>query len=100
MRAIACSTLALITALNIATATASRAEGTANSFPSRSVTIVVPFAAGGPLDILARTMSERVSAELRQPVIIHNLPGAGGSTGVGAVVRAAADGYTIGFGNW
>jgi tripartite-type tricarboxylate transporter receptor subunit TctC len=87
-------------ALMIAISIDAHAEAAGNSFPSRPVTIIVPFAAGGPLDTLARVLSERLSAELRQPVIIQNQPGAGGSTGVGTVVRAAADGHTIGIGNW
>jgi tripartite-type tricarboxylate transporter receptor subunit TctC len=69
-------------------------------YPSRPVTIVVPFAAGGPLDTLARIMSDRLGKELGQTVVIENQPGAGGSTGVGHVVRAAADGYTLCLGNW
>jgi tripartite-type tricarboxylate transporter receptor subunit TctC len=74
--------------------------GVSQVYPSRPITIVVPFAPGGPLDTLARTMSERLGAELGQSVIIQNQPGAGGSTGVGHVVRAAADGYTLCLGNW
>jgi tripartite-type tricarboxylate transporter receptor subunit TctC len=70
------------------------------AYPSRPITIVVPFAAGGPLDTLARTISQRLGAELGQSVIIENQPGAGGSTGVGRVVRAGADGYTLCLGNW
>jgi tripartite-type tricarboxylate transporter receptor subunit TctC len=69
-------------------------------YPSRPITIVVPFAAGGPLDTLARIMSERLGKELGQAVVVENQPGAGGSTGVGHVVRAAADGYTLCLGNW
>src|SRR4051812_40732969 len=69
-------------------------------YPSRPITIVVPFAAGGPLDTLARMMSDRLGAELGQSVVIENQAGAGGSTGVGHVARASADGYTLCFGNW
>jgi tripartite-type tricarboxylate transporter receptor subunit TctC len=69
-------------------------------YPSRPITIVVPFAAGGPLDTLGRILSERLGAELGQNIVIENQPGAGGSTGVGRVVRAAADGYTLCLGNW
>lgn len=70
------------------------------AYPSRPITIVVPFAAGGPLDTLARMMSDRLGAELGQNVVIENQAGAGGSTGVGHVARAVADGYTLCFGNW
>ena len=69
-------------------------------YPSRPITIIVPFAAGGPLDTLARMMSERLGAELGQNVVIENQAGAGGSTGVGHAARATADGYTLCFGNW
>jgi tripartite-type tricarboxylate transporter receptor subunit TctC len=70
------------------------------AYPSRPVTIIVPFAAGGPLDTLARMMSDRLGAELGQSVVVENQAGAGGSTGVGHVARATADGYTLCFGNW
>jgi tripartite-type tricarboxylate transporter receptor subunit TctC len=73
---------------------------TAQSYPSRPITMVVPFAAGGPVDTYARILSERMRALLGQPVIIENVPGAGGSTGVGRVARAAPDGYTIVIGIW
>src|SRR5262245_49225282 len=72
----------------------------ADRYPSRPITMVVPFAAGGPLDTLARMMSAGLGAELGQNVIIENQAGAGGSTGVGHVVRATADGYTLCIGNW
>jgi tripartite-type tricarboxylate transporter receptor subunit TctC len=71
----------------------------ADSFPSHSLTIVVPFSAGGPSDALARIMAERMQRTLGQTVLIENVTGAGGSLGVGRVVRAAPDGYTIGFGH-
>src|SRR5215468_7676390 len=72
----------------------------AQSFPSRPVTIVVPFAAGGPIDTLARVMAERMRAPLGQPVVIENVSGAAGSIGVGRVARAAPDGYTLVAGFW
>ena len=74
--------------------------GTAQSYPSRPVTIVVPFSAGGPTDTLARLMVERMRKTLGQSVIVDNTTGAGGSIGVGKVVRAAADGYTVSIGHW
>jgi tripartite-type tricarboxylate transporter receptor subunit TctC len=70
----------------------------AQSFPSRPVTIVVPFAAGGPTDVLARVLGQRMSATLGQSVVVENVTGAGGSIGVGRVVRAPADGYTLSIG--
>ena len=72
----------------------------AQAFPSRPITIVVPFAAGGPIDTLARVMAERMRAPLGQPVVIENVTGAAGSIGVGRVARAAPDGYTIVAGFW
>jgi tripartite-type tricarboxylate transporter receptor subunit TctC len=75
-------------------------SATAQIYPSRPITVVVPFAAGGPTDTLARTLADRMRVTLGQPVLIENVTGAGGSIGVGRVVRAAPDGYTIGIGNW
>jgi len=73
---------------------------TAQTFPSRPITIVVPFAAGGPIDTLARVVAERMRAPLGQPVIVENVSGAAGSIGVGRVARAAPDGYTLVAGFW
>jgi tripartite-type tricarboxylate transporter receptor subunit TctC len=64
------------------------------------VTIVVPFAAGGAIDTLARFMAERMRQPLGQPVIVENVSGAAGSIGVGRVARAPSDGYTIVAGFW
>lgn len=66
-----------------------------STFPSKPVTIVVPFPAGGALDIVARAMAEEMRKPLGQPVIVDNRPGAGGTVGSGLVARAAPDGYTI-----
>jgi tripartite-type tricarboxylate transporter receptor subunit TctC len=71
----------------------------ADGFPSHPVTIVVPFSAGGPSDAMARIMAERMQRALGQTIMIENVTGAGGSLGVGRVVRAPADGYTVGFGH-
>jgi tripartite-type tricarboxylate transporter receptor subunit TctC len=70
----------------------------AQVYPSHPVTIVVPLAAGGPNDTLARLLAEPMRATLGQPVIVENVTGAGGTVGTGRVARAAADGYTIGMG--
>src|SRR4051812_5282620 len=67
-------------------------------FPSRHVTIVVPFAAGGPADAIARVMAERMRSSLRKSVVVENVSGAAGTIGVGRVARAAPDGYTINMG--
>jgi tripartite-type tricarboxylate transporter receptor subunit TctC len=72
----------------------------AQTFPSKQVTVVVPFSAGGPTDTLARILSERMSRTLGQTVVVENTTGAAGTIGVQRVVRAAPDGYTIGIGHW
>jgi tripartite-type tricarboxylate transporter receptor subunit TctC len=72
----------------------------AQSFPSHPVTIVAPFPAGGPADTLARVIAEPMREILGQPVLVENVPGAGGNLGVGRVARAEPDGYTIGIGQW
>jgi tripartite-type tricarboxylate transporter receptor subunit TctC len=72
----------------------------AQSYPSRPITMIAPFPAGGPSDALARVLSEPVRAALGQPVVIENVAGAGGNIGVGRLARATPDGYTIGIGQW
>jgi tripartite-type tricarboxylate transporter receptor subunit TctC len=67
----------------------------AQPFPSRPVTLVVPFPAGGALDAVARPMAEGMRRVLGQPVVVENVPGAGGTLGTGNVARAAPDGHTI-----
>jgi len=67
----------------------------AQDFPKRAVTIVVPFAAGGGGDILARMAAPRLEAKWGVPVVVENKPGAGGNIGAAAVARAAPDGYTL-----
>jgi tripartite-type tricarboxylate transporter receptor subunit TctC len=71
----------------------------AQSYPSRPITVIVPFAAGGPTDTIARIMAERMGRALGQPVIAENVAGAGGSIAVGKVARSAPDGYTVSIGH-
>ena len=78
--------------------TASR-NAAAQTFPTRPVTMVVPFPASGPADVLARILSERMRVSLGQTVVVENLAGAAGSIAVGRVARAAPDGYTLILGN-
>jgi tripartite-type tricarboxylate transporter receptor subunit TctC len=77
---------------------ASMRIASAQSFPTRPITIIVPFPAGGPADAVARIVGERMRAALGQPVIIENVAGAGGSIGVARAARAAPDGYTLSIG--
>jgi tripartite-type tricarboxylate transporter receptor subunit TctC len=92
MRKLFPAIIGLATALGIASACA-------QTYPSRPITLLVPFAAGGPADALARALGERMRASLGQTVIIENATGASGTIGVGRVVRAAPDGYTLGIGH-
>src|SRR5262245_39366871 len=73
---------------------------TAQTYPSRPVTMVVPYGAGGPGDTIGRIVAEAMRAPLGQPVIVENVVGASGTIGTGRVVRAAPDGYTFVLGNW
>src|SRR5262245_53746103 len=72
----------------------------AESYPSRPITIIVPFPPGGSTDTVARFMAEGMQPILGQAVVIKNIGGAGGSTAVGQLARAAPDGYTIDIGQW
>jgi tripartite-type tricarboxylate transporter receptor subunit TctC len=72
----------------------------AQIYPTRSVTMVVGYAVGGPSDTIARIMAERMSMSLGERVVVENVTGASGSIGAARVARAAPDGYTLGFGDW
>src|SRR5689334_1286863 len=85
-------TCALV-ALIVVAAAAAPAHG--ESYPARPVTFVVPFAAGGGTEFLARMLGQHLEQRLGKPFVIENRPGAGGVTGAFSVARAAADGYTI-----
>src|SRR5260370_21558646 len=90
----------LRTALALAVALGTVSISLAQAYPSRPVTIVAPFPAGGPSDTLARILAERMKTSLGQPLVIENVSGAGGSIGVARVARAIPDGYTLSLGNW
>ena len=72
----------------------------AQAYPTRPITMVVPFAPGGPSDVIGRIFAERMRETLGQPIIVENAPGAGGSIGTGRVARAPGDGYTLVLGFW
>ncbi len=72
----------------------------AQGYPMRAISIVVPFAAGGPTDVIARTLAQHMSASLGQSVVVENVAGANGNVGTGKVARAAPDGYTLSIGHW
>src|SRR5262245_55564692 len=69
-------------------------------WPSRAISVVVPFSAGGPTDTLARLMGEPMRKFLGQTIVVDNVTGAGGSIGVAKVVRSPPDGYTLSIGHW
>jgi tripartite-type tricarboxylate transporter receptor subunit TctC len=87
-------------AIAVAVIAASIGRATAEDYPARTITMVVPFPTGGGTSLLARVVAEAMKTELGQTVIIENIPGAGGTIGVAKVARAAPDGYTLLFGNW
>lgn len=89
----------LLVALSLAIL-AGIAGAQAQNYPTRPITLVVPFPPGGSTDAAARILAERMRAPLGQPVVIENIGGAGGSIGVGRVARAAPDGYTFDIGQW
>jgi tripartite-type tricarboxylate transporter receptor subunit TctC len=97
MRTIQNVTIAIAALGSIAVLPASAA---AQTYPSRPITIIVPFPAGGGADMLARLIADHMKGTLGQPIVIENVTGASGSIGVARAVRAAPDGYTISFGQW
>ncbi|HMK79351.1 MAG TPA: tripartite tricarboxylate transporter substrate-binding protein [Xanthobacteraceae bacterium] len=72
----------------------------ADDYPSRPITLIVPFGAGGPTDALARILTNRMAQTLGQPIVIENVTGGAGTIAIGCVARAAPDGYTAVIGNW
>jgi tripartite-type tricarboxylate transporter receptor subunit TctC len=91
-------TRTLFSLIAIAFAAISGSRATAQPYPSRPITMLVPLAAGGPLDTIARILAEPMRLSLGQPVIVENVTGAAGSIGTGRVARAVPDGYTFGMG--
>jgi tripartite-type tricarboxylate transporter receptor subunit TctC len=93
------SRILLISAV-LLVASASTRVAAAETYPSRAITIIVPFPAGGAVDITARVVADTLRISLGQPVIIENVVGAGGSLGLSRVARSAPDGYTLSVGDW
>ena len=89
----------LVAFLVLALALTASAGAGAQTYPVRPITIVVPFAAGGPTDALVRILSERMRVSLGQPLVVEYVTGAAGTLGVGRVARAAPDGYTVQIGH-
>lgn len=86
----------LLTAALLAAALLRPEAASAQEFPSKPIKLVVPFAAGGPADTIARAVAEKMQGIVKQPVVIDNRAGAGGAVGTKAVAQAEPDGYTIG----
>jgi tripartite-type tricarboxylate transporter receptor subunit TctC len=90
----------LLTALAFAAAWGATGSATAQVYPSRPITMVAPFPAGGSTDTIGRILADGMRGSLGQTVIIENVGGASGNIGVGRVARAAPDGYTLSLGSW
>jgi tripartite-type tricarboxylate transporter receptor subunit TctC len=91
---------ALVAACAFVVAFVNAGLASAQPWPSRPITFIVPFSAGGPTDTLARLLSEPMRRFFGQTVLVENVTGAGGSIGVARVVRANPDGYTLSIGHW
>ena len=89
-----CRAIAVIAVLSIV----GHAAAAQDLYPSRPITLIVPFAAGGSTDVIARVVAEAMRGVLEQPIVIDNRGGAGGSIGTAAIAQARPDGYTIGMG--
>jgi len=89
----------LLSAAALAALAASLCVASAQTYPARPVTIIVPYAAGGPTDLIARAIAEKMREPLGQAVVVENVAGGGGAIGVGRVAHAVPDGYTLNLGN-
>jgi tripartite-type tricarboxylate transporter receptor subunit TctC len=84
--------------LALVTGAAHAQAASPDAFPSRPITLIVPFPPGGPSDALARVLAQSMSGFLKQPIVVENIAGAGGTIGLGKLASAPNDGYVIGFG--
>lgn len=98
-RKLAVGTVVVLTGLNVTYAPA-HAQNDARDFPTKPITIIVPFAPGGNTDVKTRMVAQQLNTILGKPVIIENRPGASGNIGMEVLSRATADGYTIGMGSF
>jgi tripartite-type tricarboxylate transporter receptor subunit TctC len=92
VRTVTSSAFALVSMLS---AFVGAGQTRADEYPSRSIRLILPQPAGGAVDLIARTLGDRLSEQMRQPVIVENMPGANGSLAAGTVARATPDGYTL-----
>ena len=93
--------VAILSVMSFAAAMgASIEDAEAGPYPLRPITMIVPFAAGGPSDVIGRIIAERMRGSLGQPIIVENVASASGTVGVARAVRSAADGYTLCLGTW
>jgi tripartite-type tricarboxylate transporter receptor subunit TctC len=90
----------LISPVALAAMLACIGSASGQSYPSRPISMIVPYPAGGPTDMIGRVVAERMRVSLGQPITIDNIGGAAGSIGIGRLARAVPDGYTFGIGNW
>ncbi len=90
----------LLFGIAVTASLAAPGSGVAQVYPTRPITMVAPFPAGAPVDMVGRIVAERMRASLGQPIIVENISGAAGSLGVGRAARAVGDGYTISLGNF
>src|SRR5437762_14305017 len=88
-----------VAVLGILVATVAQTSVAQTSYPNRPVSVIVPFAAGGPTDVVARIVGEHMSRTLGQQLVIENVGGASGTTGMTRVAQSAPDGHTVGVGN-